>query len=37
VLRRTTPGGAGPDSVAEQLVKARLRLEEQASWLQLPA
>jgi argininosuccinate lyase len=36
VLRRTTPGGAGPDSVAEQLVKARARLEEQARWLQLP-
>jgi argininosuccinate lyase len=35
VLRRTTPGGAGPDSVAEQLVKARARLAEQAQWLQL--
>jgi argininosuccinate lyase len=37
VLRRTTPGGAGPESVAEQLVKARARLDEQARWLQLPA
>jgi argininosuccinate lyase len=36
VLRRTTPGGAGPDSVAEQLVKARARLDEQARWLELP-
>jgi len=37
VQRRTTPGGAGPGSVEEQLVKARARLEEQARWLQLPA
>jgi argininosuccinate lyase len=37
VLRRTTPGGAGPASVAEQLVKARARLDEQERWLQLPA
>ena len=36
VQRRTTPGGAGPGSVEEQLVKARARLEEQARWLQLP-
>ncbi len=36
VLRRTTPGGAGPASVAEQLVKARARLEEQERWLRLP-
>jgi len=28
VQRRTTPGGAGPGSVEEQLVKARARLEE---------
>ena len=37
VLRRTTPGGAGPASVAEQLVKARARLAEQEHWLELPA
>jgi argininosuccinate lyase len=37
VQRRTTPGGAGPASVEEQLVKARARLDEQARWLQLPA
>jgi argininosuccinate lyase len=37
VLRRTTPGGAGPASVEEQLLKARARLDEQARWLQLPA
>jgi len=36
VLRRTSPGGAGPESVAEQLVKARARLDEQARWLRLP-
>jgi argininosuccinate lyase len=36
VLRRTTPGGAGPESVAEQLVKARAQLEEEERWLQLP-
>lgn len=33
VLRRTTPGGAGPDAVAEQLTAARARLAEQAQWL----
>jgi argininosuccinate lyase len=33
VLRRTTPGGAGPASVAEQVVKARATLEDQARWL----
>jgi argininosuccinate lyase len=33
VLRRTTKGGAGPASVAEQLVKARATLEDQARWL----
>jgi argininosuccinate lyase len=37
ILRRTTPGGAGRASVAEQLVKARARLEEQARWLAQPA
>jgi argininosuccinate lyase len=37
VLRRTTPGGAGPDSVAEQLVTARARLDDQSRWLELPA
>jgi argininosuccinate lyase len=37
VLRRTTPGGAGPASVAEQLVKARACLDEQERWLQPPA
>ena len=37
VLRRTTPGGAGPASVEEQMLKARARLDEQARWLQLPA
>ncbi len=36
VLRRTTPGGAGPDSVAEQLVTARVRLDDQSRWLELP-
>jgi argininosuccinate lyase len=33
VLRRTTKGGAGPASVAEQLVKARATLDDQARWL----
>ena len=33
VLRRTTPGGAGPASVAEQVVKARATLDDQARWL----
>jgi argininosuccinate lyase len=33
VLRRTTAGGAGPASVAEQLVKARATLDDQARWL----
>ena len=37
VLRRTTPGGAGPASVAEQLTNARAVLDEQARWLALPA
>jgi argininosuccinate lyase len=33
VLRRTTPGGAGPAPVAVQLDSARARLAEQARWL----
>jgi argininosuccinate lyase len=33
VGRRTTKGGAGPASVAEQLVKARTTLDDQARWL----
>jgi argininosuccinate lyase len=33
VQRRTTKGGAGPASVAEQLVKARVTLDDQARWL----
>jgi len=31
--RRTTPGGAGPGPVAEQLTAARARLDEQSAWL----
>jgi argininosuccinate lyase len=33
VLRRTTKGGAGPASVAEQMVKARVALDDQGRWL----
>ena len=33
VLRRTTKGGAGPASVAEQMVKARVTLDDQSRWL----
>jgi argininosuccinate lyase len=33
VLRRTTKGGAGPDSVQEQLVKAHTTLAAQSRWL----
>jgi argininosuccinate lyase len=33
VLRRTTPGGAGPEPVREQISQARSRLAEQADWL----
>jgi argininosuccinate lyase len=33
VLRRTTPGGAGPAPVAVQLDAARARLTEQSRWL----
>ena len=33
VLRRTTPGGGGPEPVRVQLQAARARLEEQARWL----
>jgi argininosuccinate lyase len=36
VLRRTTAGGAGPASVAEQVVKARATLDDQARWLARP-
>ena len=31
--RRTSPGGAGPGPVAEQLTAARVRLDEQGAWL----
>ncbi len=34
VHRRTTPGGAGPKAVVEQLEAARRRLVEQRSWLE---
>jgi len=33
VQRRTTPGGAGPDPVREQLAAARRCLDEQQDWL----
>ncbi len=33
VRRRTSPGGAGPGPVAEQLLAARARLEAQTRWL----
>jgi len=33
VRRRTTPGGAGPEPVAHQLVQARERIERQQTWL----
>src|SRR5215218_3256434 len=33
VLRRTTKGGAGPASVQEQLVKARVTIDDQVRWL----
>jgi argininosuccinate lyase len=33
VRRRTTPGGAGPEPVARQLVQARERIERQQTWL----
>jgi len=33
VRRRTTPGGAGPEPVREQLAAARARLAGQALWL----
>jgi len=35
VRRRTTPGGAGPEPVREQLAAARARLAEQAQWLRV--
>jgi hypothetical protein len=34
VRRRTTPGGAGPEPVRQQLVAARTRLDEQRAWLE---
>jgi argininosuccinate lyase len=33
VRRRSTPGGAGPEPVARQLVQARERIERQHTWL----
>jgi len=33
VRRRTTPGGAGPEPVRDQLAAARTRLDEQRAWL----
>ena len=33
VRRRTTPGGAGPEPVARELVQARERIERQQTWL----
>jgi argininosuccinate lyase len=33
VQRRTTPGGAGPKPLRQQLTEARARLKEQRSWL----
>jgi len=35
VRRRTTPGGAGPGPVREQLDAARARLADQATWLRV--
>jgi argininosuccinate lyase len=35
VRRRTTPGGAGPEPVREQLAVARTRLGEQRAWLEV--
>ncbi|MEX0665196.1 MAG: argininosuccinate lyase [Acidimicrobiia bacterium] len=35
VRRRTTPGGAGPGPVAEQVHAAHARLAEQATWLRV--
>ena len=34
VRRRTTPGGAGPEPVRQQLGAARARLDEQRAWLE---
>jgi argininosuccinate lyase len=34
VRRRTTPGGAGPGPVRQQLEAARARLTEQRGWLE---
>jgi argininosuccinate lyase len=33
VKRRTSPGGAGPSSVAKQLDNARARIADQETWL----
>ena len=33
VRRRTTPGGAGPEPVARELVQARERIDRQQTWL----
>ena len=33
VRRRTTPGGGGPEPVAQQLEQATARLEHQRAWL----
>jgi argininosuccinate lyase len=35
VRRRTTPGGAGPEPVGQQMKAARARLEQQRTWLEL--
>jgi argininosuccinate lyase len=35
VRRRTTPGGGGPEPVAQQFEKARERMERQQTWLAL--
>jgi argininosuccinate lyase len=34
VRRRTTPGGAGPEPVRQQLAVTRARLDEQRAWLE---
>jgi len=34
VRRRTTPGGAGPEPVRDQLAAAQTRLAEQGAWLE---
>src|SRR5262249_61110914 len=37
VRRRTTPGGGGPEPVAQQLERVRERLERQQAWLAHPS